>query len=95
MEGDHRQEVEPLLWTPCQRTREFLPTLLDRLWIHVCDLRKAIVSTWTHLISLYSEVPVMVLPIQSAQQEVDPTVQGLVGMGRFLLAIGTLTLVDV
>ncbi len=49
----------------------------------------------TDPIGLYRHVPATLLLIQATEQQVHLAMQGLVGMGRFLLTSGTLTLVDI
>jgi hypothetical protein len=68
---------------------------LDRLGIHARDVRQHLVSIGTKSLGLHRYVPATLLLIQSAEQQVDPTMTFLLRMGRFLLTGSTLTLVNI
>jgi hypothetical protein len=74
---------------------QLLPTSLDRLGIQARDLRQQLISPRAHSLSLHRNIPATLLLIQSADQQVDPTMQGLLGMRRFLLTPRALTLVNI
>jgi hypothetical protein len=85
----------PLDWTLSQVVLEFLSPTLNRFGIHSGDLSQELISMRTDPIGLHSHIPATLLFIQATEQQIHLPMQGLVGMNRFLLTIGTLTLLDI
>jgi len=88
-------QSHPIGWTLSQVVLKFLPPTVNRFGIHAGDLSQELISMRTDPIGLHRHIPATLLFIQATEQQIHLPVQGLVGMDRFLLTIGTLTLVDI
>jgi hypothetical protein len=65
------------------------------LRIQARDLREQPIATCTHAVGLHCDIPAALLFIQAAQQQIHLSMEFLVRVGRFLLAMGALTLMDI
>jgi hypothetical protein len=89
------RQAYPLDWTLGQVVLQFLSPTVNRFGIHARDLSQELISMRTDPIGLHRHLPATLLFIQATEQQIHLPMQGLVGMDRCLLTIGTLTLVNI